>query len=474
MNRRGWYAVVWVAYLSIIIVVLSWLFSKLGPWQRHLGLMGITSAGVLLLIEAALLHGWTRDLQRQLQHDESLPPEKTQPGDTSDREKKRNDLDARRRNLLWWRNWFLRVGASLILTSAGFISSWFCPPPCAQNPQGTVQFSGPLEKALIDYLASAPKTHEAGPPPSSVVRLDPGLEVALWQHLRNPGPPAPTGIPRWGILTLIALTLVVLIGVVWWSLSQKPEATPLTVAIATLTAVSGIIEKWGGNAEISTFSHLPWFVVVLSLTLLIVGAALLFEGWRYFSLLRRDRDFIEQGSLLGAALLVFGLSAISLALVPALLLHAKPVAPNPHPQCPQGAMAAQKVEVFSVKGIDGLGDRPEDKNITREKLQQLTDDLGTKNAKARDILLLLGSADCVATKPQDKGGIWKDNAELANARATWVRDSLHDQPAVKDMKIETLALPEHARCGPSRNVRAVYSFLIHAEDNSQVSLPSTK
>lgn len=466
MDKRGLKAALWLTYLCVGIVMLYWVLSKLGgPW-RHIALLAVFSAGVLLLIEAALLHGWIMELLGQLHelHDEIIRLEKEQPSEPPRRETERNNLERFRRILLRRRNWFLRVGASLALTCAGFSSLLCCPsfrPP--GSPQSTVQFSDQVEKALVTYLANSSKVSVAGPPGNVEVRLDPGLEAAL-QKL------ATAGSPRWGILVLIAVTLGVLIGVIVWSLRKKPEAAPLTVAIATLAAVSAVLEKLVGTGQILPLDNVPWPAAIVAVTLLIVGIVLLFEGWRCLSSLRGSEvpGSFERQCPLGAAFLVFGFSAALLALLPPLLLHGKAVPPKPCPQpTTQGPTNSKKIEVFSLSRIDGLGDgrRPQDKNVGREKIQLLTADLGKNNAQAGDILLLLGSADCVATKPKNEGGLWANNEELAKARANWVKDDLQGLAAVNGIRIEPFALPQHAGCGLARNVRAVFPFLIHGEGN---------
>ena len=231
--------------------------------------------------------------------------------------------------------------------------------------------------------------------------------------------------------------------------------------------MSTAIEKFAGKGQIPPVGTVPLLVIIVASALILVGVALFGAGLRWFFSLRPEShpDAIRNGSLLGAALLVFGFSATLLALVPPLVFRADVASPRPCPKCPMvEAMKAEKIEAFPLDEIDDLGDgsRPEDKVIEPRKLQKLKGDLREKSAKAGDILLLLGSADCVATK---KGGLWRNNEDLAKARADWVNHSLGGQEEVKDIKIKSLPLPQHARCGPARNVRAVFPFLIHPENN---------
>jgi len=64
-----------IALLSIGIVALSWLLAKLGSPYQFLALVGIVSAGVLLLIEAAILHRGIRHAQRERERVRTLDRE---------------------------------------------------------------------------------------------------------------------------------------------------------------------------------------------------------------------------------------------------------------------------------------------------------------------------------------------------------------------------------------------------------------
>lgn len=490
MNRHGWIAAQWIAGLTAGVVALSWGVNKLGT-QRHLVLVGIFSAAALLLAETAVLYRRTKRLRERLEElDRKISSlEKEGPTAADQLKQERNDLEGQRGSLKVWRIRFLRAGAVLLLTSLGFIQSLFCcPSPSPSDGSSATQISEQVTKTVLDCLAGLlkppPAPPQAGPPSTATARLDPGLEAALRQHLQATPPPA--AVPRGVILALIALAVAVAIAAVWLAVSKKPEATPLTIAIGTLTATSAAIEKLIGKGPIPPVANIPWWVFAMAFLLLGVGIVLVLAGaWRLFKLLARDHGLVgtpgvvldpevakgkevARGSLLGAALLVFGFSVILLALVPPLLLHGEAVNSQACPKCPtQEPLKAPKIAVIPLGSIDALGDgrRPEDKIIGLQKIERVTSDLQRNKAQPGDILLLLGSADCIATKPKSMGGLWNDNAELANARAQWVNDGLQGQDAAKGLKIENLPLPQHARCGLARNVRAVYPFLIRGEGN---------
>ncbi len=357
-------------------------------------------------------------------------------------------------------------GAALILALAVFSVNKH---PASDNRatnapvsvEGTLRLGPLLEQALIERL----RARDGKGDPAT---LDPKLEAALWQHLAQKSDTG-TGTSPWVVVVLVLLTIG-LIAIVWWSLADKPEATPLTLAIATLTAVSAAVERLAPKGGIPQTSEIPGLVETLMALFALVGLALLVRGLRlFFSItVLDDSDSAKSKSLIGASLLVFGFSAALAALIPAILFHREVVATKslPCPKCPDlGVIGAPNVAVLPLTAVDGLGDGrgKEGKAVDPSKILQVTQDLKNDKAKAGDILLLLGSADCIPTKPKEMGGLWKDNAELADARANWVNLGLDGQAAVNSVKIKTLPLPQHARCGLARNLRAVYPFLIHAE-----------
>jgi hypothetical protein len=409
-----------------------------------------------------MLHGRIREGR----HERAILSQE-EPGNREERDRLEQWLRVKRRR----EGWYWRVGTSLMLVSAGVLLMWCY--PCRHQTENSaimVRFPDQIEKALVAHLASGQNPPGTGSSAvDSTLKLDPKLEAALQEYLRKPA--AKGGMP-WSVLVIIILAAGAL---VWWAMKQEPQATPLSAAIATLTATAAVIEKLVASGIAPPVHNVPRLAVLVSLTLLAGAIVLGVAGSRrLLSVIRsKDPEPVKTGSLVGAALLAFAFSAALLAVVPPLLFHSEPVPPQPAacPQCPPptSVMAAEKISVFSLPAIKDLGDGrgAKDKKVDPTKIHQLTNNIEEKKAHDGDILLLLGSADCIPTRPKKDGGLWDSNDELAKARADWVSTGLDGKAAVRGVKIEALPLPQHAHCGTTLDLRAVYPFLVHAE-NGQV------
>jgi hypothetical protein len=461
--------IIFLCFLSIGVVSLFWRFTNLVSAYRSWVLVGYFSAGVLLLIEAAILRGRSRQLRREqarLRKKEVKSPE-----ELAEEEETACGLKATRQT----EEWYWRLGASLLLASSfGFVFSGHLSWRPNEPGEIRVRFSDQIENSLTKLSATSPPSPNTGPAAiDSTLKLDPKLAAALEGYFRKPA--GQNGSMPWGVLVVIALAVTAAVAVlVWLAIKHEPEATPLTAAIATLTATAAVIEKLVKEGRILPSSHCPWPAVLVSLLLVTAGICLIWIGSRY--LLRLDINThgtsIKNGALLGAAVLVFGFSAALLAIVPPILFHSDPVPPPPPVACAPcqttpPVLQEGKIVALPLRSVNGLGDgrRKEEETVDPIKIQPLTDDLVKSGARDGDILLLLGSADCISTKRKMNGGRWDSNEELATARAEWVRNGLKDQPAAHGITIMPLPLAQHERCGATPNVRAVYPFLFHADNN---------
>jgi hypothetical protein len=320
------------------------------------------------------------------------------------------------------------------------------------------------------FGASAQAGHGGPPtnPPKAgsgevVVRFSDPIEKGIVERLKDGGtsPGSPNSRTAWIILVIIGI--VAAAALIWRVAEDNPEATPLTVAITLFGAVIGFLAKLAAEKPILPL-HLRWWLVVAFLIFAVSGLLLIGRALLAF----RDGAL----ELPESALLVYGFSAILLALVPGLLFHEDAPAPEkkPCPQCPSPVVMRGEISVLPLISVNNLGDSDSDKNIDPQQIQKLTTDAIARGARKDDILLLLGSADCIPTRP---GGKWESNEALAKARAEWVESSLQGDPALSGIRIESGPLPQHARCGKTTEVRAVYPFLIHAEE-TQVAAPANR
>jgi len=82
----------------------------------------------------------------------------------------------------------------------------------------------------------------------------------------------------------------------------------------------------------------------------------------------------------------------------------------------------------------------------------------TNSRKEGDRLLLLGSADCMEIHKSAK-----DNLDLARTRATKLKEQLLRDGVAREDEVEIDLLPQYTRCAETKDLRAVFPFLAHAE-----------
>lgn len=440
METSAWRRLVYVLALSLGTVLLAWTVSRPQSSAEHFALVWIVSAGVLFLVEAALLR----------RHDTSA-------------------LDGRREQM---EAWFWRVGAALVLVVV------ICLPSMnyRSHPPDDEHLIARIRDEIKHLLPPAGPSGAGQGPIDVTLKLDPGLENLLRERLTSP--PAPHSLLYWGILIAAFVAAAALIG---WAILHKPEGTAVATGIATLTAVGGVIAKLVGDKIPKPVGALPGPALTVSVILLVVGILLVgVGGWYLFWLISKALEWtppppspnvqpppnpFESGSLLAAALLVYGFSALLMALVPALLLGTQAPSKTDCPKCGtvtdcskcQSVITASSFEVKSLPAITRMGNsRPPEVDPT--KIEDLASELRAQG-KEGDILLLLGSADCLPTRPN---GVWKDNEELAGARANSVLTGL--QGKLHGVQSKSLAMPQYERCAKTLDMRAVYPFLIYAKD----------
>jgi hypothetical protein len=437
----------------------------------------------LFLVEAALLHHRIRQDRFRLEELLRRKSDKDR-GDTYSPEINRLEdwlRVAQRRE-----RWSWRVGTSLSLVLLFCISSLcFAPSPPPDDNQITARILDQVEKVLGARKAHDGDSRSTGGSDSTfkdgsnsaeakqgpidvTLKLDPALKDLLQKNLESP--PPSNSLRYWVVLIVILVVAAALIG---WVLTKKPKGTPLAAALATLTATGAVIAKLVGDKPIKPLLHVPLLVVIVSAVLAGTGILLIGAGaWCLFKLVRGDfpvpaaaqnEDPIETGPLLGAALLVYGFCAVLMALVPPLLLRVDSVPAPDCPKCPtvNSVIPAKDFSVARLSAITRLGDGrpPTGKTVDPGKILPLETELHD-NGREGDILLLLGSADCVPTRPR---GLWKNNDDLASARADWVLNGLRGK--LGGVRPKPSILPQYERCAKTEDMRAVYPFLIRAEDS---------
>ena len=227
-----------------------------------------------------------------------------------------------------------------------------------------------------------------------------------------------------------------------------------------MAATGAVVKAVVGKGPVLPLSP-PWWASAASGIVFTCGVVLAFRGLGY--LLRPENRELKDRALFGSAGAGYGFSLMILAVLP-LLLHAGPVqhgsAPCPlcpcsqcEPTAPPKRAGAGKIRALTPLTNIGEDRRREGGNVAPNEVINLRSELAGDGAQPGDVLLLLGSSDCIPTRPGPKGQ-WKDNDELAAARTHWVRQDLNDGK----IQFQEFALP-HAPCGRTTNVRAVYPYL---------------
>jgi len=117
----------------------------------------------------------------------------------------------------------------------------------------------------------------------------------------------------------------------------------------------------------------------------------------------------------------------------------------------------------ALNPIRGFGTGPE--AATARDLQQFKLELESKKFTDADVLLLLGSTDCVPVTQKRDG--WHSNQELARARAKGVREAakqlgIPGSPTVVNAMFFA-AVPQAESCSEALDRRAVFPLLFRPQ-----------
>jgi hypothetical protein len=156
--------------------------------------------------------------------------------------------------------------------------------------------------------------------------------------------------------------------------------------------------------------------------------------------------------------LTVGVSVLLLAWVLLLLEGPSCVqSSSPHSPAPTASIGNVSSLTTVQTFTKGKSEIPDEKHSEiLERTNTLDDELRAR-AKPGDMVLVLGSADCIP----DKDG----NTTLATDRASAVAKRL--KGVVPGVEVQTLPLRQHDSCKETGELRAAYPFLIHINQSSQ-------
>ena len=294
-----------------------------------------------------------------------------------------------------------------------------------------------------------------GEPKDLSLHLGPELEKTLVDALRRMqgqgggGAGGSGGVAggsgfSWETVMLAAIAA----GLLGWTVKKRPSAAPVVgAAELALTAIK--------NAEkLSRLDRRMFWVAMVTF----LGVAVVFLIWGMVRMREGDegRADLDKGGekkkldsplTIGFSALVLGWALVMVA------YHAGAEPPKP------GEAKKEEVSVLSVKRLAPVPVfmRGNADPGTAKAYRELKDSF-VASRREGDMLLLLGSADCIEIHKSAK-----DNAELATKRAANVRSQLLIDRAGNEGEIEIDSLPQYRRCGEMEDLRAVFPFLVHAE-----------
>ncbi|WP_348269875.1 hypothetical protein P8936_00995 [Edaphobacter paludis] len=298
-----------------------------------------------------------------------------------------------------------------------------------------------------------------GEPKDLSLHLGPELEKAMIDALKRTqgqggvgaGGTANAGRGRgfsWETVMLAAIAA----GLLGWTVKKRPSAAPVVgAAELALTAIKNAeklsrLDRWMFWVAMVAFLGVALVFLVVGLVRMRAGN----EG-------RADRDEggkekkLDSPLMIGFSALVLGWAVVMVA------YHAAAEPPKP------GEAKKEEVSVLSVKRLAPVPVfmRGNADPRTAKAYRELKDSF-VASRREGDMLLLLGSADCIEIHKSAK-----DNAELATKRAANVKTQLLVDRAAKEGEIEIDSLPQYRRCGEMEELRAVFPFLVHAESGGR-------
>ncbi len=203
--------------------------------------------------------------------------------------------------------------AGLFGTAILFSSTLFAAAPTHTEDGSTKQcceaiakLSNQLEKLLISIDNT---THHIASSTDVKLdpQLDPQLQQALWQHVQKPAPAT-----DWTWILVVGVLAAVVALIVFIFTNEKDDSRKLlSVAVTIFGTVTAFIVKLAVHKPHLPLGQVPFWIIAVSLAATSAGALLIVEG--LFQLRA------EKSPLKAASLLVYGFSAILVALVPAMI-----------------------------------------------------------------------------------------------------------------------------------------------------------
>jgi hypothetical protein len=461
------------------VVVL--VFAKYGRlWGLSLD-VALLSVGVLLLVQAAFIR---RDHREKVEQKRVL-----NAGDLQGFPLEDDILEDDVRPT--------QFGLAFILAAIAGLLSLVPSGSQAQNPappdqiQSLIQLLEQTESDLNECAkAKAPERCKPGDD-AVAARIEELLhrhEDILKSFISGPqSPPTQNGAPPWRTILLVGFALLFVGAIIWLTLALSPSKTPLAITAALVT---GMIK--GAKQLPQPGGDFYWYSIFG--LLLIGGLAVLIAAVRWKSAgpgalgippttgtpgpvgssastppesLRTriiDRLFKKSPERPDTdSPMVIGFSILLLACAMAYLGKAQDkssaaVPTKPCPACP--AISTLRPTKQDWQPVRGFGER--ERAAETSDLAQFKHDLESRKLTDADLLLLLGSADCVKIRAKSPSGA-DSNKDLAKRRADFVKVEASKLGLVSLPTILTSTVSQAERCSKTLDQRAVYPILFSSQ-----------
>lgn len=390
-----------------------------------------------------------------------------------------------------------RFGIALVLAAvAGLLalipaSSQGTTPPPPEQIQALIQLFGKTESDLNECAKSKDGEKvckwgddaEAAQVGEILHRLD---EIVKLLPPSSKNPPPEDGSSPWGTVPIVVLVLAIAGAIIWLTLKLSPSKTPLAI---TAALVAGMIK--GAKLLPQPGGDFYWYSIFVLLG--VGGIVVLLAAFRWKgvgpapvaatpttgiapgaswmgateppkSLISRCIDFLFKKSAEhpeSDSPMVIGFSILLLACTMAYLgeAHGEFSTPvKPCPACP--AVANLRPTKDDWKAVTGFGER--DRAARTSDLDEFRRDLETRKFTETDLLLLLGSTDCIPVRKNGKSGV-DSNQNLAARRAEFVQGEASRMGLTSLPTIVTSAVLQAESCSKAVEQRAVYPLLFRAE-----------
>lgn len=367
----------------------------------------------------------------------------------------------------YWKRRLVESLISLALAALAALSSPLVLLPAPQResvPPELTQRLDQIERSVnkcLDKACTVPNTANNG---NSTIHLDPQVESALLDYLKHAmmsSGSGPTASMIWPLWIIIVLLLAIAIALFIPLFKERPEAAPPLGATGLAGAV---IAKTHAFSHFDLYQEWALGALLAFAVVVLIGGVILYFFVKPAQAVAAGAHTQEDSKLKAFSTLSLNLFSVFVLIWVVVLVCFGPAEPKPvktEPTPPPGhselmidrdlpsiaGFLPGKTSLFPNTKPGSMPDDSRDNLMTRLKQD---------SASRGDILMLLGSADCVRGGHSDPNG----NRGLATRRAQWVQSQLQLDAQALGLILLAKPMATHESCEQAPEMRAVYPVLI--------------